>query len=141
MNGEDVGLAKLESPLGHHSRKDRREGVICIPALPDGHCEKLVPFSDPGVEDQTGRRVNRCTAIPTLPVLVRGHCWRSVNNRYGHITFYCSRRTGSEFVYQLLIGICVGANRDRVRLKATGATIPKQPFDVFAVSSIVIRST
>ena len=98
MNGEDVRLAELKSLFFHDPGKHRRERVIGVATLPDGHGEERVPFSDPCVEDQTGRRINRWTTTPALFVLVGGHGWRSVDNGDRHTVFYvCSSGNGKNF--------------------------------------------
>ena len=51
MNGEDFRLAELKSLFVHDSGKYRRESVVGVAILPDGHGEERVPFSDPCVED------------------------------------------------------------------------------------------
>ena len=98
MNGEDVRLAELKSLFFHDPGKHRRERVIGVATLPDGHGEERVPFSDPCVEDQTGRRINRWTTTPALLVLVGGHGWRSVDNGDRHTVLYvCSSGNGKNF--------------------------------------------
>jgi hypothetical protein len=101
MNGEDFRLAKLKSLFHHDSRKYRRESVIGVATSPDGHGEERVPFSDPCVEDQTGRRINRWTTAPALFVLVGGHGWRSVDDGDGHAVFYVAVRATSRIFREM----------------------------------------
>jgi len=87
MNVEDFRLAELKSLFVHDSGKYRRESVVRVAIVPDGHGEERVPFSDPCVEDQTRRRINRWTTTPALFVLLGGHGWRSVDDGDGHTVF------------------------------------------------------